>query len=93
MLDPVTVSASTRLFYVTRDTARVGSRDQYTHKSEPLRSMAISQTSSSYLLRCEMFHGRSPEVSACLARGEQTPADGSFHGEAAHALLYPCVPC
>lgn len=30
MLDPVTVSASTRLFYVTRDAARIGSRDQYT---------------------------------------------------------------
>lgn len=30
VLDPVMVSASIRLFYVTRDTARVGSRDQYT---------------------------------------------------------------
>lgn len=33
MLDPVTISASTRMFCVTRDTARIGSRDQYTSQS------------------------------------------------------------
>lgn len=42
--------------------------------------MAISQTSSSHLLRCEVFHGRSPEVSACLVTDEQTPADCLFNG-------------
>lgn len=62
-----------------------------THKSEPLRSMAISQTSSSCLLRCEVFHGRSPEVSACPARAEQTPTDCSFHGRAALMHCYTHV--
>lgn len=30
VLDLVTVSASTRLFYITMDATRIGSRDEYT---------------------------------------------------------------
>lgn len=62
-----------------------------THKSEPVRSMAISQTSSSHLLRCEVFHGRSPEVTACLVMNEQTPAACSFNGGQLLCIAIP--PC
>jgi hypothetical protein len=53
--------------------------------------MAISQTSSSYLLRCEVFHGRSPEVPACLGMDEQTPTDCLFQGRAALMHCYTNV--
>lgn len=43
------------------------------------------------VLRCEVFHGRSPEVTACLVMDEQTLTDCLFHGRAALMHCYTHV--
>lgn len=68
MIDLITVSAL-RLFYILGDSERIGSRT-INAKDEPFVLNGHFTVSSCSSLRCEMLHGRSPEVSACLVQGE-----------------------
>lgn len=82
MFDLVTVSAKAGLLNILEDTGWIGSRT-INAKVEPSCSMAVSQTPAALPLRCEMFHGRFPEV-LCFALSR---AGGLAHAARPKAML------
>lgn len=92
MLDPVTISASTRLFYVTRDAARIGSRDQYTQ----VRASVLNGHFTDFQLICcdvKCSMGGLPKSQLALSWTSRLPQTARSMAGSCYALLYHRAPC